>query len=317
MKKILITLVAAACLVAAGLVTATADPASASSTSVWTGCASSEQGPPYVVIVKGVYGTCVHYAAQVFQFDSVTGTKSMLVYITNDGDGVWDDLVWVNLSSASLGSSIYENDIVYLVGRLDGTYTYTSTLSTNTVPVIDVTQLRLANAKPTTTTTVKPTTTPTTVAPLGAVQSPASYLLTKSNAPAGWTEQTIEGTGFPKLLSALCTPKESRAQMCATAGVRFVAKGGVQSVVEGLVNWATQTEALNAWTELAASPGYTRVSLGHFGTASRTLALQGNNGVVYTTYIAKGHFNAIVEYAGPSGPTARLTLSTWTRWPTH
>ena len=147
----------------------------------------------------------------------------------------------LNLSSASLGSSIYENDIVYLVGRLDGTYTYTSTLSTNTVPVIDVTQLRLANAKPTTTTTVKPTTTPTTVAPLGAVQSPASYLLTKSNAPAGWTEQTIEGTGFPKLLSALCTPKESRAQMCATAGVRFVAKGGVQSVVEGLVNWATQT----------------------------------------------------------------------------
>ena len=103
----------------------------------------------------------------------------------------------LNLSSASLGSSIYENDIVYLVGRLDGTYTYTSTLSTNTVPVIDVTQLRLAT-KPTTTTTVKPTTTPTTVAPLGAVQSPASYLLTKSNAPAGWTQASHRGHWLSK-----------------------------------------------------------------------------------------------------------------------
>jgi hypothetical protein len=71
--------------------------------------------------VKGVYGTCVHYDAQVNQFDSITGSKAMLVAITNEGYGVWDDLVWVNLANASLGSSIYENDVVFLVGRLDGT----------------------------------------------------------------------------------------------------------------------------------------------------------------------------------------------------
>lgn len=69
----------------------------------------------------------------------------MLVSITNDEDGVWEDLVWVNLASASLGRMIYENDLVFLVGRLEGTYTYdTSDGGTNTVPLIDVTQMRLA-----------------------------------------------------------------------------------------------------------------------------------------------------------------------------
>jgi len=73
----------------------------------------------------------------------------MLVEITNEGDGVWDDEVWVHLASASLGRTVYENDIVLLVGRLAGTYTYDNTNGgTSTVPVIDVTQLRLDNGKP-------------------------------------------------------------------------------------------------------------------------------------------------------------------------
>jgi hypothetical protein len=99
--------------------------------------------------MKGQYGTCVHYDAQVYQFDTVTGNKNMLVAITNEGYGVWDDLVWLNLATPSLGASIYDNNIVYLVGRLEGTYSYTTTLgSTNTVPAIDVTQLRLASSRP-------------------------------------------------------------------------------------------------------------------------------------------------------------------------
>jgi hypothetical protein len=109
--------------------------------------------------VKGVYNTCVRSDAQVFQFDTNTGNTSMLVYITNDGDGDWENLVWVNLANKSLGASIYENDIVYLVGRLDGTYNYdTSTGGNNTVPQIDVTQLRLAPA----TSPKKPVTPPKT-----------------------------------------------------------------------------------------------------------------------------------------------------------
>ena len=55
-----------------------------------------------------------------------------------------------------LGVIDHNNDLVYLVGRLDGTYTYDTNGGTNTVPLIDVTQLRLAG---TTTTTVKPTVT--------------------------------------------------------------------------------------------------------------------------------------------------------------
>jgi hypothetical protein len=93
--------------------------------------------------VKGVQGTCAHYDAEVFQFDSSTGNGAMLVAVTDEGHGAWDDLVWANLASASLGSSVHDNDIVSLVGRLDGTSTYNGLLVSNTVPVIDVTRLRL------------------------------------------------------------------------------------------------------------------------------------------------------------------------------
>jgi hypothetical protein len=83
-------------LLATGTAVATSTVATASTsnnTNIWAPCSSSEQGPPYVVIVKGIYNACVHYDAQVFQFDSVTGNKAMLIEITNEGDGVWGDLV--------------------------------------------------------------------------------------------------------------------------------------------------------------------------------------------------------------------------------
>ncbi len=54
----------------------------------------------------------------------------MLVDITEEGDGFWDNDVWVTLNSVSLGSKIYRNEIV-------------------------VTQIELANAAPKTTKTTK------------------------------------------------------------------------------------------------------------------------------------------------------------------
>ena len=66
----------------------------------------------------------------------------MLVDITKECDGFWGNEGWLTLNSASLGSRIYKNDIVYFVGHLDGMYSLTNTIGgTTTVPAIYVTQI--------------------------------------------------------------------------------------------------------------------------------------------------------------------------------
>lgn len=173
----------------------------------WAPCPSSEPGPPYAVIVKGVYGTCVHYQGQVYQFDTNTGKKNLLVDITNAGFGVWENEVWLTLASASLGSSIYENNIVYFVGRLDGTYSFTNTLGgSTTVPAIDVTQIGLASTKPKTTTTTTKT-------------SPATTT-TSSHTPGA--------TGAPRIVSAVPTANSgnSNGGYVLYSNGKLVAVGG-------------------------------------------------------------------------------------------
>lgn len=150
MKKLIATLATAA--LSLSVFAPAAGAATKPPANIWASCASSQALPAYGALVKGLYGTCVHSDAQVYQFNTITGNKAMLVDVAGDGGNG----VWLDLSKASLGSSIYNNDLVYLVGRLDGTYTYDTNGGTNTVPLIDVTQLRLAG---TTTTTVKPTVT--------------------------------------------------------------------------------------------------------------------------------------------------------------
>lgn len=136
-------------LVAAGTPTtnnSSGGPASASSD--FSPCTSA-QTVPYPVLVKNpaaMSGTCVTYTAQVFQFDSVTGPTHLLVYVTNEGYGVWDNIVEVHLSDAFAGHGIYENDIVTLTGRVEGSDTYTTTANgSNTVPVIDATAVQLTS----------------------------------------------------------------------------------------------------------------------------------------------------------------------------
>lgn len=158
---------------------------------IWATCTSSDPIPAYAALVKGMHGTCVHTTAQVFQFDTVTGNTHMLVYITNEGSGIWDNLVWVTLAKASLGTSIYQNNVVYLVGRLDGTYTYTTNLmGTNTVPALDVTQIHRASspARTTAPTTAKPkSVTPTTLAkPTGPAHVVGAFPAFGGNGTGGY-----------------------------------------------------------------------------------------------------------------------------------
>jgi hypothetical protein len=141
----------------------------------WTPCKSA-QTLAYPVLVKdpaSLKGTCVSYEAQVFQFDSNTGPTQMLVAITNEGLGIWDNVVEVELAKASVGADVYENDIIRFVGRIAGFDDYTTSLGgTNTVPAVDATQIELVGAKTKTTTskttTTRPPTTTTTVRPVPA-----------------------------------------------------------------------------------------------------------------------------------------------------
>ena len=215
--------------------------------SPWAACPSSVPGPSYGVLVKGQYGTCVHYTAQVYQFDTVTGNKGLLVAITNDGFGVWTDLVWLNLASASLGTTITDNDVVYLVGRLEGTYTYTTQLGgTNTVPVIDVTQLRLANAK-----TVKP-------AP-GRPEGSAAPVISSFTA----TPNHLSASGGTVVLSATV----AHATSCRLTGqtVRPVAcaSGKVRTVDRVKANTTGATRVVRV-SLVATGPG---------GTVSRSVSV--------------------------------------------
>ncbi len=163
----------------------------ATPTNIWAPCTSSEPIPPYAALVKGMHSTCVHTTAQVFQFDTNTGNTHMLIEITNQGAGFWTNLVWVTLAKASLGTSIYQKNIVYLVGRLNGTYSYTTSLGgTNTVPAVAVTQIHLATTTPkkTTPTTVKPkAVTPTTLAaPTGPAHVVGAFPAFGGNETGGY-----------------------------------------------------------------------------------------------------------------------------------
>ena len=247
--------------------------------SPWAACPSSVPGPSYGVLVKGQYGTCVHYTAQVYQFDTVTGNKGLLVAITNDGFGVWTDLVWLNLASASLGTTITDNDVVYLVGRLEGTYTYTTQLGgTNTVPVIDVTQLRLANAK-----TVKP-------AP-GRPEGSAAPVISSFTA----TPNHLSASGGTVVLSATV----AHATSCRLTGqtVRPVAcaSGKVRTVDRVKANTTGATRVMRV-SLVATGPG---------GTVSRSVSVS----QVPATKPVISSFTATPNHLSASGGTVVLSAT--------
>ena len=207
MKRLLASLCTIG-LLAVGLCTVDL-PAAAAAAGEWAPCSTTVPLPAYGVIVKGVYGTCVHSQAQVFQFDSLTGNKAMLVEVTNEGFGIWDNLVYVRLANAAMGAPIIENDIVYMVGRLDGTYTYTTSfLGTNTVPVIDVTAIH----KTTPGSSSTPKSTPSSTVPKAKTppKPVVGVVIAQAHASGEDADATADGTAnyFPIEAVITSTPPQ-------------------------------------------------------------------------------------------------------------
>jgi hypothetical protein len=85
----------------------------------------------------------------VFQYDTNTGLSSMLVDVNNEGYGVWDGTVKLNLANNRLGNNVYQQDIVEFWGTVQGSDTYTTEIGgTNTVPVIEVQYMTLVSSPP-------------------------------------------------------------------------------------------------------------------------------------------------------------------------
>ena len=105
---------------------------------------------PYNELVRdpsAIAGTRITYEAQVFQYDTNTGLKSMLVYVDNLGGGVWDGLVWVKLPSSAIAHDVYQQDIVRFWGAVSGSYTYTTQAGgTDTVPTVSVRYISLVSS---------------------------------------------------------------------------------------------------------------------------------------------------------------------------
>lgn len=94
---------------------------------------------PYNQLVRdptSLSGQCVVYEAKVFQYTSRTGLTEMLVEVTRGTFTTWTGIVEVNVGSVNV-SSVYQTDIVQLVGVVTGSFTYTTAAGgSNTVPSI-------------------------------------------------------------------------------------------------------------------------------------------------------------------------------------
>jgi hypothetical protein len=105
---------------------------------------------PFAQLDQGsdaVQGVCVTEQGQVYEYDANTGLQTMLVNVTNEGGGTWDDLVEVDLPSAALGNGIAEGDIIQFWGPISGSDTYTTQGGgTNTVPVVNAMYLTLVSS---------------------------------------------------------------------------------------------------------------------------------------------------------------------------
>jgi hypothetical protein len=92
-------------------------------------------------------GMCVTYQAQIFQYDSNTGTTTMLVDVSNDGYGDWSDLVQLILPQSVVAQNFIENDVIQFWGPTTTPDTYTTENNgTNTIPAVDVKYATLITA---------------------------------------------------------------------------------------------------------------------------------------------------------------------------
>ena len=96
---------------------------------------------PFLRSAEAYLGDLVYFKGQVLQY--VPGedgaAASVLVQVTKDRFGLWDDIVWLVYA----GKRVLPDDLVEFVGRAGTPYTYESAGSgLLTVPVVSVIQLR-------------------------------------------------------------------------------------------------------------------------------------------------------------------------------
>jgi hypothetical protein len=111
--------------------------------------AACTAAPPYGALASPTAqtGVCVTYQAQVFQYDANTGTTEMLVYVTNDGDSIWQDLVKLSLPQSVVSQDFIENDVIQFWGATAAPYSYTTEQNgTNTIPAVNVKYATLVSA---------------------------------------------------------------------------------------------------------------------------------------------------------------------------
>lgn len=86
-------------------------------------------------------GRIVTYKAEVFQYDSVTGTSHFLAYVTPQP--FWENLVLFDVVP-KVAMHACNNSIIRIWGSVVGAYTYTTKqLGTNTVPEIKIKYLHV------------------------------------------------------------------------------------------------------------------------------------------------------------------------------
>lgn len=99
---------------------------------------------PYNHLIRdptSMKGVCVSYRAKVFQYTSRTGLALMLIEVTPTSG-----LVAVTIKPTSLAKDVYQTDSVEVTGRIEGSYTYTTTTGgTNTVPEINATRITVVS----------------------------------------------------------------------------------------------------------------------------------------------------------------------------
>jgi hypothetical protein len=79
-------------------------------------------------------GTVVKYTGQIFQIQEDYGTSIILMSVTNDGYGFWDDNIWVDFNGEIQGA---EDDIITVYGTVKGEKSYETQIGGETyVPQI-------------------------------------------------------------------------------------------------------------------------------------------------------------------------------------
>jgi hypothetical protein len=79
-------------------------------------------------------GTKVKYTGQIFQIQEDYGVSVILLSVTNDGYGFWDDNVWINYDGEIKGA---EDDVITVYGTVKGEKSYETQIGGSTfVPKI-------------------------------------------------------------------------------------------------------------------------------------------------------------------------------------